>query len=109
MVYKRAFLDLRDVQEHFVLAFLSRGILNVSRTATLDLHATSGFLLDVLDIGTTMTHHLSAEVEARKRLETDSETLLGPFALYAVLAGDNGHRGPSLTLPYSSRSTCCCS
>ena len=74
-------VDLRHVQKHRVIALLLRGILVVGGAASLDLNATTGLLLDMLDVGATMADHLRAHVEPRKRLKADWDSLLGPFAL----------------------------
>lgn len=71
---------------HVFLSLAAGRVLNITRTATFDLHTTAGFLLNMLDIRSAMTHNLCTKVESRNRLEIDRDFLFGPFALYASLA-----------------------
>lgn len=48
---------------------------------SLDLDAATGFLLDVLHVGTPVTYHLSSQIETRNRFEVDRDAFLGPLAL----------------------------
>ena len=50
----------------------------------LDLNSAPSFLLDMLDVGTTMTYHLCSKVEARDWLEINGNALFWPFALQVV-------------------------
>ena len=59
---------LRDVEEHVLIALLIRRRFEIARATTLDLYATSGLVLDVLDICTSGAHNLRSQVEARQRI-----------------------------------------
>lgn len=72
---------LRNMQKHVVVALTARGQLQESGSATLDLDATTSLLLNVLDVRTAVPHDLGAKVKARKGIEVDRDSLLGPFAL----------------------------
>lgn len=56
------------MQEHGLVAFTVGGLLEESGSLPLDLDTTTRLVLDVLDVGTTMTNDLSAEVETWNRL-----------------------------------------
>lgn len=58
----------RDMEEHVLVTFSIRGCFQVARSSALDLHTTSSLLLNVLDVGTTMSNNLSAQVESMNRL-----------------------------------------
>jgi hypothetical protein len=75
---------LRDMQEHVLIALPTGGSFHVARAAALDLHTAAGLLLDMLDIGATMTNDLSTEVETRDGLKTNRDLLFRPFALFKV-------------------------
>lgn len=53
-----------DVEEHILITFPVRRCFEVAGSAALDLHAAARLLLDVLDIGTTVSHNLGAQVES---------------------------------------------
>lgn len=97
----------RDMQIHRFITFTISPMFCKSRTSTFDLYTTSGFLLDVLYICTTMTNNLSPKVEASDWFEIDGYTFLWPFALYGRI---NQLRSMSQTKiptrPNSSLSTC---
>lgn len=98
---------LRNVEKHVFLAFAAGGGLDESRASALDLNTTSSFLLNVLDIGSSVSNDLGSQVEPRDRLELDWDLGFGPFALCTVsirLVLSFGSLG-ILTLPSSSRST----
>lgn len=61
-------IPLRDMEEHVLVTFSIRGCFQVARSSALDLHTTSSLLLNVLDVGTTMSNNLSAQVESMNRL-----------------------------------------
>ena len=69
------------MQEHWFVAFPPRARFNETRATALDLHTTASLLLDVLDIGTTLTNDLCAQIEARYRFKINRDALLRPFAL----------------------------
>jgi putative ubiquitin-RnfH superfamily antitoxin RatB of RatAB toxin-antitoxin module len=79
--------DLRNVQIHGFIAFSSSVVLHKSRSTALDLDTASGFLLDVFDVGTTLTDNLSTEVESNDRFEVYGNLLLGPLALREQVRG----------------------
>lgn len=72
---------IRDMKEHGFIAFMVSRRFKVARASTFDLNTASGFLLDMLHIGTAVTDYLSTEVEAMNRLKVDGNLLLGPFPL----------------------------
>ena len=80
------FWDLRDVQIHLLITFLTSSMLHETRSTTLDLNTASRFLLNMFDVCASMTHNLGAEVEARKWLQVYWDTLFWPFALEKWLA-----------------------
>lgn len=65
---------------HGLVAFSIRTMLHEAGVATFDLDAASSFLLDVLNIGASMTNHLCAEIEAWYGLQVDRNPLFGPLA-----------------------------
>ena len=71
----------RHMQEHRLVAFYARVALDKARATTFDLHSTACFLLDVLDIGATLTDNLSPKIEAGNRFEIDRDLFFWPFAL----------------------------
>lgn len=71
----------RYVKIHVLIALTVGRGLEVTRTSTFDLHTASGFLLDMLDVGASMTNNLSAQVEPLHRLKTDGYFGFGPFTL----------------------------
>lgn len=72
------------MEEHVLVTFSIRGCFQVARSSALDLHTASSFLLNVLDVGTTMSNNLSAQVESMNGLQGDWDLLFGPFALWHV-------------------------
>lgn len=68
-----------DMKKHVLIALMIGGCFEVAGTAALDLDTTSGFLLDVLHVGTAMTDYLSSQVETVNRFEVNGNLLLGPF------------------------------
>lgn len=69
------------MEEHILITFPVRRCFEVAGSAALDLHAAARLLLNVLDIGTTVSHNLGAQVESMDGLQGDGDLLLGPFAL----------------------------
>jgi hypothetical protein len=69
------------VQIHGLIAFSSSIVLHETRSTALYLDTASSFLLDVFDVGTTLTNNLSTEVESNDRFEVNGDLLLGPLAL----------------------------
>lgn len=72
---------LRNMQIHVFIAFLTSTMLHKSRTTSFNLNAASRLLLNMLDVGTSVTDNLSSKVESRNRFEIDWDLFLGPFAL----------------------------
>lgn len=73
-----------DVQVHGLFGLAACGVLDVTRSLTLDLHTAACLLLDVLDVGAAMADNLGAQVEAWDGLKGDGDLLFGPFALEHV-------------------------
>jgi uncharacterized protein with von Willebrand factor type A (vWA) domain len=73
--------NLRNVQIHGFIAFSSSVVLHETRSTTLDLDTASSFLLNVFDVGTTLTDNLSTEVESNDRFKVHGNLLFGPLAL----------------------------
>jgi hypothetical protein len=95
------------MKKHVLIALMIGGCFEVAGTAALDLDTTSGFLLDVLHVGTAMTDYLSSQVETVNRFEVNGNLLLGPFPLQKMLVVNEGDHDDGMphTRPYSSRST----
>ena len=66
---------------HGLVALLVSSMFHEPRPLAFNLYATSGFLLDVLYVCTSMSYNLGTEIETGKRLKIDRDALLGPFAL----------------------------
>ena len=75
----------RNVEVHRFIALAVSAMFHKTRISPLDLNATSGFLLDVLNVGASMTHHLCSQVEAWDGLQVDGYPLFRPFALQFTL------------------------
>ena len=75
----------RNVEVHWLIALAVGAMLHKTGISSFDLNTTSGFLLDMLDVGASMTHHLCSQVEARDRLQIDGYPLFRPFALQSTL------------------------
>ena len=73
--------NLRNVQIHRLVAFSSSVVLHETGSTTLDLDTASSFLLNVFDVGTTLTDNLSTEVESNDRFKVHGNLLFGPLAL----------------------------
>lgn len=52
------------MEVHVFIALGSSPMLHETRSTTLDLHTTSSFLLDILDISAAVTNNLGAKIEA---------------------------------------------
>jgi len=86
------------MEEHVLVALTARCVFQVTGAAALDLHTTSGLLLDVLDVGTAMPYYLCSEVEAGDGVYVDRNLLLGPLALRHV-NGETNRQSPPVYLP----------
>ena len=69
---------------HRFIALFVCTMLHKARVAAFDLDTAASFLLNVLDVSTTVTHHLCSEIEARDWLEINGNALFRPFALQLV-------------------------
>jgi putative ubiquitin-RnfH superfamily antitoxin RatB of RatAB toxin-antitoxin module len=58
-----------NVKEHVLLRLLVRSSLVVARAAAFDLNTATSLMLDVFDVGSTMSYDLRAQVEARGRIQ----------------------------------------
>ena len=73
------------MEVHWLIAFAVGAMFHKAGISPFDLNATSGFLLDVLNVGASMTHHLCSQVEAWDGLQVDWYPLFRPFALQFTL------------------------
>ena len=69
---------------HRFIALSVCAVLHKTRVAAFDLHTAASFLLDMLDVSTTVTYHLCPKVEARDWLKINGNALFRPFALQVV-------------------------
>lgn len=69
------------MQIHWLIAFPSGAMFNEARSATFNLDLAASFLLDMLNISTTLPDYLSTKVESRDWFEVDRKPFFGPFAL----------------------------
>ena len=69
------------MQVHLLVTLAVSLALQEARPTSLDLHAASGLLLDVLHVRSALTDDLGAQVEARYWLEIDRNPFFWPFAL----------------------------
>ncbi len=81
------------MQIHGFVAFAASVSLDESGPAALDLHAATGFLLDMLHVRPAMADHLGTQVEARHGFQIDVDALFRPFALQKM--SQSGH--PSIS------------
>ncbi len=73
------------MEVHWLIALAVGAMFHKTGISPFDLNATSGFLLDVLDVGASMTHYLCSQVEAWDGLQVDRYPLFWPFALQSTL------------------------
>ena len=69
------------MQIHWLVAFSSGAMFNEARSATFNLDLAASFLLDMLNISTTLPDYLSTKVESGDWFEVDRKPFFGPFAL----------------------------
>ncbi len=69
---------------HGLVTFLICTLLPEARASAFDLHSALCFLLNMLDICSTVTYHLSSKVKARYRFQINRDAFFGPFALLSV-------------------------
>ena len=69
------------MEVHWLIALAVGAMFHKTRIPPFDLNTTSGFLLDVLYVGASMTHYLCPQVEAWNWLQVDGYPLFRPFAL----------------------------
>jgi hypothetical protein len=74
-------MDIRDMQIHRFITFLSSMVLSETRTSAFDLYLAMGLLLNVFHIGATLADHLCAKIETRNRLQVNWDALFRPFSL----------------------------
>ena len=72
---------LRYMEVHRLIALSVCAVLHEAGVTAFDLNTTASFLLNMLDVSTTVAYHLRPKVEARYRLEINGNTLFWPFAL----------------------------
>lgn len=80
--------DVRYVQIHLLVALAVSRSLKVARSTALDLHSAVRLLLDVLHVGTTVSHDLRTQVEARNRLKIDGDLGVGPLSSAKLISLD---------------------
>ena len=81
---------VRNVQVHLLIAFHLSVVFLESTATSLDLDTATRLLLNVLDVRSTSSNDLGAQVETRDRLEIDRDALLRPLATSQVIALDLG-------------------
>jgi hypothetical protein len=81
---------VRNMQVHLLIALHLSVVLLESTATSLDLDSATRLLLDVLDVRSTSSNDLGAQVETRDRLEIDRDALLRPLATSQVIALDLG-------------------
>ena len=77
-------MHLRYMEIHRFIALSVCAVLHEARVTAFDLNTTASFLLNVLDVSTTVAYHLRPKIEARYWLEIDGNALFWPFALQVV-------------------------
>ena len=75
----------RNVEVHWLVALAVGAMFHETGISPFDLNAASGFLLDVLDVGASMTHYLCSQVETWDGLQVDGYPLFRPFTLQSTL------------------------
>jgi len=73
------------MQVHIFIAFLTSTMLHEPRTTSFNLDTASSFLLDVLDICSSVADNLSTEIESRDWLKINRNLLFRPLALFTSL------------------------
>jgi hypothetical protein len=81
---------VRNVQVHLLIALHLSVVFLESTATSLDLDTATCLLLNVLDVRSTSSNNLGAQVETRDRLEIDRDALLRPLATSQVIALDLG-------------------
>lgn len=56
-------LNLRNMQIHRLVAFLTSGIIQETRTTTFDLYTAASLRLDMLDVCAAVSNNLSPQIE----------------------------------------------
>ena len=69
---------------HRFVTFSICTVLHEARVAAFDLDTAASFLLDMLDVSTTVTYHLCPKVEARDWLKINGNAFFRPFSLQDV-------------------------
>jgi hypothetical protein len=78
------------MQIHLLIALHLSIVLLESTASALDLDSATRLLLDVLDVRSTSSNDLSAQVESGNGFEIDRDALLRPLATAQVIALDLG-------------------
>lgn len=102
----------RHMQKHFLIGFSACRVLKKAGSLAFYLHPAAGLRLNVLHVYSALADHLSSQIEAWNRVETNRNFFLWPFSLRAVSKNSqSAHLVRHLlrTRPNSSRSTCSCS
>lgn len=86
---------LRHVEVHGLVAFAIRTMLHEAGITAFDLDTASSFLLDMLNIGASMTNYLGSEIEAWYGLQIDRNSLFGPLAPSKLVTLDRIGFAPS--------------
>ena len=73
------------MEVHWLIALAVGAMFHKTGISPFDLNATSGFLLDVLNVSASMTHYLCSQVEAWDGLQVDGYPFFWPFALQSAL------------------------
>jgi hypothetical protein len=69
------------MQVHGLIALLARAMFSKTRTTAFNLNFAASFLLDMLNVSTTLSHNLSAKIKAWNRLQVNRDVFFRPFAL----------------------------
>jgi len=78
----RIFVSIRNVQIHWLITLHASVVLDEAGTTTLNLNSTTGLVLNVLHVLTTLANNLSSKVKTRDWFEVNREALFRPFALF---------------------------
>jgi len=92
------------VKIHWNVQFGTSISLQEAWSSALDLNPTASFLLNVLDVWSSLTDNLGAQVESIHWFDVDVDLLFWPFALH-IVSKTTLTVGIRLTRPNSSRST----
>lgn len=74
------------MQIHWFIAFLVSAVFLESRSAALDLDTAVSFLLDVLNVLTSLANNLRAQIKARDGFQVNWNAFFGPFWLHTIVS-----------------------